>query len=85
MHIKPKWVCHSSDAILSAAVGGQGLAVLSGLLVREAEAQGKLCVLSLEDAKLDRSFQLIYHKNKYLSSQLKAFIGEIEAAAQTGS
>ena len=84
VHIKPKWVCHSSDAILSAAVGGQGLAVLSRLLVREAEAQGKLCVLSLEDAKLDRSFQLIYHKNKYLSSQIKAFLAEVEAAAQMG-
>ena len=84
VHIKPKWVCHSSDAILNAAIGGQGLAVLSGLLVREAEAQGKLCVLSLEDAKLDRSFQLIYHKNKYLSSQIKAFLAEVEAAAQMG-
>lgn len=85
VHVRPKWICHSSDAILSAAIGGQGLAVLSRLLVREAEAQGLLSVLTLEDAKLDRSFQIIYHRNKYLSVQLQSFLREIELSAQTGS
>ena len=85
VHVKPKWVCHSSDAILSAAIGGQGLAVLSRLLVREAAEQGLLRILTLEDAKLDRSFQIIYHRNKYLSAQLQSFLREIELSAQTGS
>lgn len=72
--IEEKWVCHSTDAILSAVCGGQGISVLSRLLVGEAAREKKLHILKLQDVKLSRTFHLIYHKNKFLSNTCQAFI-----------
>ena len=86
VQVRPKWICHSSDAIVNAAAGGQGLAVLSRLLVQEAARAGRLSIVRLADAQLGRSFQLIYHKNKFLSPQMQAFLDEISPReGQAGS
>ena len=78
VEIHPKWVCHSSDSILNAVCGGQGLTVISRLLVQNGIKAGKLCILPLEDARLTRNFNSVYHKNKFLSPALTDFIAELE-------
>ncbi|RPF47427.1 DNA-binding transcriptional LysR family regulator [Hydrogenoanaerobacterium saccharovorans] len=77
INIYTKWSCHSSDAVLSAVMGGQGLTVISKLLVDELVHQGKLHIIHLEDARFDRTFNLIYHKNKFLSQAINCFIDEV--------
>lgn len=77
VEIFPKWVCHSSDSILKAVEGGQGLSVLSKLLVESCVQAGTLHPISLSDARLTRSFSVIYHKNKFLSEPFLQFIREI--------
>lgn len=85
VEIFPKWVCHSSDSILKAVEGGQGLSVLSKLLAEPSIQAGKMHQIHLSDARLTRSFSLIYHKNKFLSEPLLQLIKEIPQTAHTGS
>ncbi len=79
IQIRPKWVCHSADAILSAAAAGQGLAVVSKLLAEPWFRQGLLRQLPLADACLTRQFCLVWHKDKYLSPPLLELMERIRA------
>lgn len=76
---RPKWICHSTDAILSAAAAGQGLAVVSRLLAEPWFHQGLLRQLPLADARLTRQFCLVWHKDKYLSPPLLELMDLIRA------
>ena len=81
--VRQKWVCHSSDSILAAVAQGQGLSVVSRQLAEQSAKE--LHTLPVEDVKLHRTFNLIYHKNKFLSEPLRAFLGELLPADQLGS
>lgn len=81
--VRQKWVCHSSDSILAAVAQGQGLSVVSRQLAEQSAKE--LHTLPVEDVKLHRTFNLIYHKNKFLSEPLRAFFGELLPADQLGS
>ena len=81
--MRQKWVCHSSDSILAAVAQGQGLSVVSRQLAEQSAKE--LHTLPVEDVKLHRTFNLIYHKNKFLSEPLRAFFGELLPADQLGS
>lgn len=72
VHIK--WVCHSAEAIKNAVMGGQGISVLSRRLALEEVKLGRLITVPFQDARLIRQFNLIYHKNKFLSPSLQRFI-----------
>lgn len=72
--INEKWVCNNSEAIKNAVINGQGLTVISEMLVREAIDNKKLHTVKIKGVKLARSFNLVYHKNKYISDNLKSFI-----------
>lgn len=73
VQVETKWVCNNMEAIKSAAVGGQGLAIMSGRLVQSEVKAGQLKVLRIEDVSLERKFVLAYHKNKFISPELEAF------------
>lgn len=73
--IVEKWVCHSSDSIINIVASGQGISILSkSLLLHEKN----VIQLPLEDLSLKRNFRIIYHKNKYLSSELNNLMDEIK-------
>lgn len=78
VEIVEKWTCTNTEAIKNAVMGGQGLAVLSKRLVERDFEQGRLCILSIQGIRLLRNFTLIYHKNKFLSPPLKAFVQACE-------
>lgn len=78
VEIVEKWTCTNTEAIKNAVMGGQGLAVLSKRLVEREFEQGRLCILSIQGIRLLRNFTLIYHKNKFLSPPLKAFVQACE-------
>lgn len=83
IEVCPKWVCHSADSILSAVEAGQGLTVISRLLAQPRAAEGRLRLLRLADARLTRSFRLVYHKNKYLSEPLRHLMDCMQQVAGT--
>ncbi len=80
VQINVKWSCHSSDSVLAAVAAGQGLAMLSLVLVQKPAAQGQVAILPLQRAGLSRSFQLVYHKDKYLSAVMRQFIKSLPHA-----
>lgn len=77
--IVEKWVCHSSDSIINIVASGQGVSILSkSLLLHEK----RVVQLPIEDFPLKRSFRIIYHEDKYISSALKNLMEEIERLFQ---
>lgn len=72
--INKKWICNNSEAIKNAVINGQGLTVISKMLVEKELESKKLHAVKIKGVKFNRSFDLVYHKNKYLSDNLKSFM-----------
>lgn len=60
-----RWICNNTEAIRGAVIRNFGLSVQSSRMVREACAGGQLWACQVEGLDLQRSFDLVYHKNKY--------------------
>lgn len=68
------WECNGSDVLKSAAINGVGVAVISQRLVENEIKTGELRSIKVEDVEMKRNFSVIYHKNKYITKAMKAFI-----------
>lgn len=69
-----KWSCCSSEAIKNAVIGGHGISVISRRLVRHEFESGCLWMCGIDGLQLNRCFSLVYHKDKFHSEALDAFI-----------
>ncbi len=67
------WVCSNTQAILRAAEAGLGAAIISRLLAAEALHRGTLQEISLTDCELNRTFRLVWHKDKLMTPPLQLF------------
>lgn len=74
LSVKPHWECISTQAILNAVMMNIGISVLPSRLVGSELKAGDLQRIPVKDLQLKRKFSIIYHKNKYLSAALQAFI-----------
>lgn len=77
-----RWSCCNSEAIKKAVMDGHGVSVISERLVRAEVASGQLWAAHVSDLELERYFALVYHKNKYFTEALKAFVTCCEEFAQ---
>ena len=68
------WECNGSDVLKSAAMNGIGIAVISRRLVENELKTGDLHSIRINGIHLSRKFSLVYHKNKYLTDTMKAFM-----------
>lgn len=75
---KTVWESNSFESIKRAAIANLGLAVLSKELVREELQSGALWHISTPFLSLKRKWGIVYHKNKYLTSAMQAFIKTCE-------
>ena len=73
IHIQPLWESTSTQAIVKAVSVGLGVAVLPYLLVQKDIKAGNVCQVTLTQP-LKRHLNIIYHKNKFLTENMKAFI-----------
>lgn len=73
IQVSPLWESASTQAIVQGVAGGLGLAILPEPLVRRDIAEGRLMPVWLH-RPIRRTFHILYHKNKYLSRNLQAFI-----------
>lgn len=64
-----KWECSSMDAIKSAVINNQGIAIISARLIREELEQQKLFVVKVNECMWQKDIYLCYCKNKTLSSE----------------
>lgn len=67
------WECSGSQGIISAAINGIGIGVISKLLVKEELKTGKLYSIKIKDGDFKRKFSIIYHKNKYITAAMDDF------------
>ncbi len=72
--IREKWICHSSDAILSAVRSAQGLTVISRRLVSDDLGTGLLREIQIRGVSLGRMFSLVWHKDKFFTPPLEQFV-----------
>jgi len=73
IQIKKSWVCTNTQAIKNAVINGNGLAILSRMLVSTELKQGTLVHVHLKDICIKRDIRLVYHKDKYLSDEFLRF------------
>jgi DNA-binding transcriptional LysR family regulator len=76
---EPAWESVSTTALIRAVEAGNGVSVLPELLVAESLMAGRLRRVPLQRPVLSRSFYLVYHKNKYLSTGMRTFINLVTA------
>ncbi|MDY0289236.1 MAG: LysR family transcriptional regulator [Sphaerochaeta sp.] len=75
--IREKWVCHSSDAILSAVLSGQGLTVISHRLVAPHLEAGTMQEVTIRGVGFARMFSLVFHKDKFFTPPLEQLVKDI--------
>lgn len=63
--------CTSSDAIKEAVMRNNYLAVLSVRLLQEEITNGDITIFKSGHAEWDRSFKLVYHKDKFVSEDIR--------------
>jgi DNA-binding transcriptional LysR family regulator len=71
---KVTWTCNNADTIKMAVAEGLGISVISKRAVTNEVASKVLYTAAISDIMFDRKFKIIYHKNKYLTEQIKMFI-----------
>lgn len=72
--MKNKWSCSNTETIKKAVLNGEGIAILSRMVIEKEIAAGEVRVPNVENTRMKRKIKLIYHKNKYISQSMKQFI-----------
>lgn len=69
-----RWCCNSLETVKSAVADGIGVSVLSRRLVKGDFEDGKLWISDISNADFERTFKLVYHKDKYMTKTMKSFV-----------
>jgi len=80
LEITPVLEIGRTDIITSMIAQSNMISFLPDFVTKPLIDTGALCYLNVDDMNIDIWKQLIYHKNKWLSKSLKAFIDYVKAA-----
>jgi len=80
LEITPVLEIGRTDIITSMIAQSNMISFLPDFVTKPLIDVGALCYLNVDDINIDIWKQLIYHKNKWLSKSLKAFIDYVKAA-----
>ena len=72
--IHEQWTCNNNAAVLDAVERGFGCAVISRRLAMPRILRGALIEVPVADMTFERSYSLVWHKNKYISDSLQLFL-----------
>ena len=72
--INVTWNCYNSEAIKNAVEAGNGVSVISYRLVEKELEDGHLWGCRIGELDLKRYFSLAYHRNKFKTPEIEAFI-----------
>ena len=70
--------CSNTEAIKNAVMHGRGITAISSMLVEKECAAGELVMLDVEGLPVNRTINLIYHKNKYISPSIRIMLDVCE-------
>lgn len=79
VQMKLKWSCSNTAAILQAVRNGEGLAIVSEMLVRQEIANKEFKALEIQGVKMNRKIKLIYYQNKFMTPAMSAFLDICES------
>lgn len=74
LSLHPTTVSVSTRAIINAVRYGLGISILPQQLVAEDIAAGHVCTREISGVNLTREHNIVWHRNKFLSPALKAFM-----------
>lgn len=83
--LRPTVESASSLALLSLAEQGLGVSILPAALTARSASEGRLMRLQVEHISFERSYYLVYHRNKYLSEAMKGIIALIRKTEEAPS
>jgi DNA-binding transcriptional LysR family regulator len=72
--LNPLWESASTRALVRAVAAGLGVSILPEQLVRGDIESGCVVTRNIADADLSRRFNIIFHKNKFISGAAKRFM-----------
>lgn len=72
------WEVTCSDMMKKAVISNNCLTAISARLVEEEAKKGLLYVIKSSNHALDRSFSLVYYKNKFVNDNMKSLIHLLE-------
>lgn len=70
----------SNEAIKAAVKSGLGISIMSSRVVLKEVKMKTLVTYTFSDTKMERDLHIVYHKDKYLSSSVRAFIQQAMTA-----
>lgn len=74
VHISPIWESSSTTALLNAAIHGLGIAVLPQRMILGPLQRGRIICIRIEEIDFTRTFNMVYHKNKFIFPALRRFM-----------
>ena len=74
LSLHPLWESSSTEAIINGVAKDIGISILPLQLTEEYIKQQKVVQLNIANVNFGRKYHIIYHKNKYLSPAVAAFI-----------
>ena len=74
LEISPAWESTSTQAIVRAVQAKLGISVLPYLLIKDSLDRKEINQFQLNGIRFQRSFSVIYHRNKFLAKSAKDFI-----------
>ncbi|MDF9824529.1 DNA-binding transcriptional LysR family regulator [Breznakia sp. PF5-3] len=74
MELHPVLEIGNTDVILKLILNNYGISFLPYYVVQELVEQGELTILDIKEVNVTMWSQVVYHKNKLLTPQMKAFI-----------
>ena len=80
LEINPVLEIGRTDMITSVLAAGDMISYLPDFVTKPLVDAGVLCYLDVRDLNIEIWKQLIYHKNKWMSKSLKAFIDYVKEA-----
>ncbi|WP_075877373.1 LysR family transcriptional regulator [Merdibacter massiliensis] len=72
--IEPTWEAMSTTALVNAVINGLGISILPHRMIVGPLEKGLVIAINIKGLEFKRKFQIIYHKNKMLTSSAKFFI-----------
>lgn len=68
------WTCNNADTIKNAVAENLGVSVISRRTVKNEVEAGCLHIVQVDPLRFERTFKIIYHRNKYFTETLRNFV-----------
>ena len=79
LDVRPFFETGNTDVIIRMIQANQGVSFLPRLAVEEAVKKGELSIINVEGVRLKMYRQLFYHKNKWVTEEMKTVIRQAHA------